>query len=102
MAIITSLDHQLVQRVQRKFDLQHGTCPRTHACRGGDCHAFPRRYLRMPVVVSSSALVGLFSKIDSGSWKVIFSSYQIIQSISLTVDVVFPSPFSGMLNFLSF
>ena len=47
-------------------------------------------------------IVGMVSNIDSGCFKVLFSSYQIIQSVSFTMNVVFPWPFSGLLNFLSF
>ena len=34
--------------------------------------------------------------------KIIFSTYQIIQSITVTLDVLFPPIFSSMLSFLSF
>jgi len=59
-------------------------------------------YVVVPEWISSLWIVGMFSNIDSGCFKVLFSSYQIIQSVSFTMEVVFPWPFSGLLNFLSF
>jgi hypothetical protein len=59
-------------------------------------------YVAVPGWISSLWIVGMVRNIDSGCFKVLFSSYQIIQSVSFTMDVVFPSPFSGLLNFMSF
>jgi hypothetical protein len=41
-------------------------------------------------------------RLDSGSIKIIFSTYQIIQSITVTLDVEFPPLFSSLLSFMSF
>ena len=59
-------------------------------------------YVVVPEWISNMWIVGMVSNIDSGCFKVLFSSYQIIQSVSFTMNVVFPWPFSGLLNFLSF
>ena len=49
-------------------------------------------------VQSSSYLLGMAQTLDSGSLKIIFSTYQIIQSISITTNVAFPSPFADLLG----
>ena len=58
-------------------------------------------HLPIPTALTSSSLVGLFSKLDSGSLKVIFSTYQIVQSITVTLDVEFPPLFTNFLSLLS-
>ncbi len=64
--------------------------------------AVQKGYVSLPEWIKSLWIIGMFSNIDSGCYKIIFSSYQIIRSVSFTIDRVFPAPFSGLLDFMSF
>jgi hypothetical protein len=63
--------------------------------------AVQKGYVPLPEWIESLWIIAMFSNIDSGCFKIIFSSYQIIRSVSFTIDHVFPSPFSDLLNFMS-
>lgn len=52
-------------------------------------------------ILCSSQLVTLLRKADSGTLRILFNNYQIIQSISWNLDIVFPYPFSDLLEFFS-
>jgi len=58
--------------------------------------------VQVPTDITSSWVVGIVRKADSGSIKVIFSTYQILQSITMTLNVEFPPLFTALLSYLSF
>ena len=57
--------------------------------------------LNLPTRAERWWLVGMFRQIDSGTFRVLWSSYQIIQSCSWNLDVEFPPLFSSLINLLS-
>ena len=57
--------------------------------------------LLVPVFVQRWWLVGMFRQIDSGTFRVLWSSYQIIQSCSWNLDVPFPPMFDALISLLS-
>ena len=57
--------------------------------------------VRLPRVVETSLLVGTLREIDSGTFRVVWSTYQIVQSATWSLDVQFPEPFSTLAASLS-
>lgn len=57
--------------------------------------------LLVPAFVQRWWLVGMFRQIDSGTFRVMWSSYQIIQSCSWNLDVSFPPMFDALISLLS-
>jgi hypothetical protein len=52
-------------------------------------------------VVGKWWIVGILGQLDSGAFRVIWGTYQIIESISWSLNVVFPYPYSELMNGLS-
>jgi hypothetical protein len=46
-------------------------------------------------------IVGIISNLDDGALRVLWGSYQIIESVSWSLDVVFPYPYSRLVSILS-
>jgi len=51
---------------------------------------------------ASDSWLGMLRRIDSGLMRVVWSNYQIVHSVTWSLDVEFPSPFKEMLSALSF
>jgi hypothetical protein len=58
-------------------------------------------YLHLPVYARRWWLVGVTEHLDSGTFRVVWSTYQIVQSIVWNLNIKFPSPFSDLLKALS-
>ena len=58
-------------------------------------------YLELPMCVQESWLFGALSTLDSGTFRICWSTYQIVQSITWNIEIALPKPFSTMENFLS-
>jgi len=58
--------------------------------------------LQVPEVVSGSLLYQSAQKVEAGVIKVVFTTYQIIQGVTYSMDVEYPEPFAGLLNGLGF
>jgi hypothetical protein len=59
-------------------------------------------WLKFPEFVRRSWIVGVISQLDNGAIRVIWSNYQIINSVQWTLNIEFPSPFKELLGILSF
>jgi hypothetical protein len=46
-------------------------------------------------------VAGVLRQVDSGALRVVWANYQIVQSVSWSLDVSFPVPFTQMLSLLS-
>jgi len=64
----------------------------------GIMHKLPE----VALFIRKSKVVNFFRGIDTGSLMVAWANYQIVQSVSWSLDVSFPSPFKDMLSLLSF
>jgi hypothetical protein len=60
-----------------------------------------RKHHRMPAWLARSRVVGVMRQIDSGALRVAWANYQIVQSVTWSIDISFPSPFDTMLGWLS-
>ena len=58
-------------------------------------------YFRLPLYARRWWLVGITEHLDSGTFRVVWSTYQIVQSIAWNLNIKFPSPFSDFLSALS-
>ena len=58
-------------------------------------------YLHLPVYARRWWLIGITDHLDSGTFRVVWSTYQIVQSIVWNLNIKFPSPFSDLLSALS-
>lgn len=57
--------------------------------------------IAVPHGVRNNWAVGILRHFDGAAAKIIFSTFQIVQSVSYSIEVVFPSPFQDMLQSLS-
>ena len=55
----------------------------------------------LPACIAHSALVGAIRTMDSGTFRIVWSTYQIVQSISWNIEVKLPEPFATFQNMLS-
>jgi hypothetical protein len=58
-------------------------------------------WFTLPPVMDKWFVVGVMRKIDSGMLRVMLSNYQIINSVSASLDVSLPYSFANMLSFLN-
>jgi len=59
-------------------------------------------YVRLPTWVAESSTVGILRQLDSGMFRICWSTLQIVQSISWNINVELPQPFMGFSQFLGF
>jgi len=57
-------------------------------------------YLRLPNWVVESSTVGILRQLDSGMFRICWSTLQIVQSITWNINVELPQPFKGFSEFL--
>ena len=57
--------------------------------------------LGLPLAMKASWLLGVFSHIDSGMCRVVWSSFQIVYSTAWSLGVTFPEPFATFVSSLS-
>ena len=57
--------------------------------------------LAPPAWVLRSWLMGVMRSVDSGMLRVVWSTYQIVQSVTWSLDIVFPKPFTTMMSGLA-
>jgi hypothetical protein len=57
--------------------------------------------VRLPGCLERSWLVGAMRSVDSGTTRVVWGTYQIVQSVTWSLDVEFPAPFTTMMGGLS-
>lgn len=56
---------------------------------------------KIMLIIHKWWIVGILNHLDSGAFRIIWGTYQIIESISWSLDVVFPYPYSKLMNGLS-
>jgi hypothetical protein len=58
--------------------------------------------IQIPDISTNSFIFHFIRYFDAGVLKVVFSTYQIIQGVTYSMDIDYPSPFSDMINGLGF
>jgi hypothetical protein len=69
---------------------------------GGDDSGGGGGVLKKEKIVIHVPFIGMFYHLESGSLKVLWSTFQILQSISFNLSVLFPNPYSTFVGYLAF
>ena len=57
--------------------------------------------INLPRSVQQWWVVGVCRQFDSGTFRTLWSTYQVVQSVAWNLSVSFPAPFSNLIDFLS-
>ena len=58
-------------------------------------------FTALPDWLASSSIAGAVRQMDSGTFRIIISTYQIVQSVSWSIDIVLPEPFASLIKLMS-
>ena len=68
---------------------------------GGLAAALYFRLLQLPPAIMKLWVIRVMLQVDGGALRVLYNTFQIVQSVSWTIDVPFPYPFSALIDIMS-
>ena len=63
--------------------------------------AFHLEFFSLPLNSKRWWIFGIARQVDSGTFRVLWSTYQIVQSVAWNLNIKFPSPFSDLISIMS-